>query len=414
HPSRPKQSELFCDDRRFCCLSRRSTYRGGADARRQSPAQALRSDAGYRGLRPLRIADRRVDQLSGGLILAFVGAVQLRQFGAAIFVANLVGIAMVREMGAIMTAILMSGRTGAAFAANLGTMQVSDEVSALQTLGIPSMEFLVLPRILALSLMMPLLTVFANIVGMLGGLLIGTLMLDISPIAYYNQTSGAVGINDWAVGLVKAVLFGAVVAIVGCWRGMRCRRSGHLCRRSVHRVDHRHRCDRDRYLHDAKDMNAMAAAGTSVLSDPRSNAAREPHIVVEDQTMAYGDFVIQHDLNFTMNKGDIFIIMGGSGCGKKHVAAPSRRVAGARVRTSTVLRRKPVGGRAREARCHPAKDGGDLSGWRVVELDDAGRERCAAARAVYRSEAGRNRRPRILESSPGRARRLRGLFPHRD
>jgi len=160
-----------------------------------------------------------------GLILAFVGAIQLEQFGAAIFVANLVGIAMAREMGAMMTAILMSGRTGAAFAANLGTMQVSDEVSALQTLGIPPMEFLVLPRIVALSLMMPLLTVFANIVGMLGGLLIGTLMLDITPIAYYNQTIGAVGIDDWAVGLVKAVLFGAVVALVGCWRGMRCQRS---------------------------------------------------------------------------------------------------------------------------------------------------------------------------------------------
>jgi phospholipid/cholesterol/gamma-HCH transport system permease protein len=160
-----------------------------------------------------------------GLILAFVGAIQLQQFGAAIFVANLVGIAMVREMGAMMTAILMSGRTGAAFAANLGTMQVSDEVSALQTLGIPPMEFLVLPRIVALCLMMPLLTVFANIVGMLGGMLIGGLMLDIAPITYYNQTSGAVGMNDWAVGLVKSVLFGAVVAIVGCWRGMRCQRS---------------------------------------------------------------------------------------------------------------------------------------------------------------------------------------------
>ena len=160
-----------------------------------------------------------------GLILAFVGAIQLQQFGAAIFVANLVGIAMVREMGAMMTAILMSGRTGAAFAANLGTMQVSDEVSALQTLGIPPIEFLVVPRVVALSLMMPLLTVFANIVGMLGGMLIGVLMLGISPITYYNQTSGAVGINDWAVGLVKAVLFGAVVAIVGCWRGMRCQRS---------------------------------------------------------------------------------------------------------------------------------------------------------------------------------------------
>jgi phospholipid/cholesterol/gamma-HCH transport system permease protein len=160
-----------------------------------------------------------------GLILAFVGSIQLQQFGAAIFVANLVGVAMVREMGAMMTAILMSGRTGAAFAANLGTMQVSDEISALQTLGIPPMEFLVVPRIVALSLMMPLLTVFANIVGIFGGLLIAWLMLDIAPITYYNQTSGAVGMNDWAVGLVKSVLFGAVVAIVGCWRGMRSQRS---------------------------------------------------------------------------------------------------------------------------------------------------------------------------------------------
>jgi phospholipid/cholesterol/gamma-HCH transport system permease protein len=160
-----------------------------------------------------------------GLILAFVGAVQFQRFGAAVYVADLVGIGMVRELGAMMTAILMSGRTGAAFAANLGTMQVGDEVSALLTLGIPPMEFLVLPRIVALSLMMPLLTVFANIVGMLGGMLIAALMLDITPLAYYNETIGAVEMSDWAVGLVKAFLFGAVVATVGCWRGMRCRRS---------------------------------------------------------------------------------------------------------------------------------------------------------------------------------------------
>ena len=160
-----------------------------------------------------------------GLILAFVGAVQFQRFGAAVYVADLVGIGMVRELGAMMTAILMSGRTGAAFAANLGTMKVGDEISALLTLGIPPMEFLVLPRIVALSLMMPLLAIFANIVGMLGGMLIAALMLDITPIAYYNQTIGAVEMNDWAVGLVKAFLFGAVVAIVGCWRGMRCQRS---------------------------------------------------------------------------------------------------------------------------------------------------------------------------------------------
>src|SRR5271166_4340710 len=136
-----------------------------------------------------------------GLILAFVGAVELRRFGAAIYVADLVGIGMVRELAAMMTAILMSGRTGAAFAANLGTMQVSDEISALQTLGIPPMEFLVLPRIVALVMIMPLLVIFANIVGMLGGLLIGEVMLHISPVAYYHETRGAVVLNDWAVGL---------------------------------------------------------------------------------------------------------------------------------------------------------------------------------------------------------------------
>jgi phospholipid/cholesterol/gamma-HCH transport system permease protein len=160
-----------------------------------------------------------------GLILAFVGAIELRQFGASIYVANLVGVAMVREMGAMMTAILMAGRTGGAYAANLGTMQVSDEISALQTLGIAPMEFLVLPRILALVAMMPLLAVFANVVGMFGGLLIARSMLGITPAAYYHQTSIAVGLTDWAISLVKATAFGAIVAVVGCWRGMRCGRS---------------------------------------------------------------------------------------------------------------------------------------------------------------------------------------------
>ena len=189
-----------------------------------------------------------------GLILAFVGAIQLQQFGAAIFVANLVGIAMVREMGAMMTAILMSGRTGAAFAANLGTMQVSDEISALQTLGIPPMEFLVLPRIVALVLDDAVADGFRQYRRYARrDADLPALMLDIAPITYYNQTSGAVGMNDWAVGLVKAVLFGAVVAIVGCWRGMRCQRSAAAVgdaatsrRGIVHRADHRDRCDRHR------------------------------------------------------------------------------------------------------------------------------------------------------------------------
>ena len=115
-----------------------------------------------------------------GLILAFMGAVQLRQFGAQIFVADLVGLGMTREMGAVMTGIIMAGRTGAAFAAQLGTMRVNEEIDALQTMGIPPIEFLVLPRMLALMLMMPLLCVYADMMGMVAGLLIGTGLLDLS------------------------------------------------------------------------------------------------------------------------------------------------------------------------------------------------------------------------------------------
>src|SRR5262245_59373195 len=121
-----------------------------------------------------------------GLILAFMGAIQLRQFGAQIYVADLVGLGMTREMGAVMTGIIMAGRTGAAFAAQLGTMQVNEEIDALTTMGISSMEFLVLPRMLALIVMMPLLCLYANMVGMLAGLLIGTGLLDMSLVQYVD------------------------------------------------------------------------------------------------------------------------------------------------------------------------------------------------------------------------------------
>jgi phospholipid/cholesterol/gamma-HCH transport system permease protein len=160
-----------------------------------------------------------------GLILAFMGAVQLRQFGAQIYVADLVGIGMTREMGALMTGIIMAGRTGAAFAAQLGTMQVNEEIDALKTLGISPMEFLVLPRMLALVLMMPLLTLYADLLGILGGLFVGTGMLDLSLTEYVIQTEKAVHLNSLAVGLVKSVVFGILVAISGCLRGMQCGRS---------------------------------------------------------------------------------------------------------------------------------------------------------------------------------------------
>ncbi len=160
-----------------------------------------------------------------GLILAFVGAIQLKLFGAQIYVADLVGLGMAREMGAMMTAIIMAGRTGAAFAAQLGTMQVNEEIDALQTLGISPMEFLVMPRMIALVLMMPLLCLYANLMGMLGGGIVGIGMLDLSPMEYYNQTRAAVGMLDFAAGLFKSGVFGVLVALAGCLRGMQCGRS---------------------------------------------------------------------------------------------------------------------------------------------------------------------------------------------
>lgn len=160
-----------------------------------------------------------------GLILAFIGAVQLMMFGAQIYVADLVGIAMVRVMGAIMTGIIMAGRTGAAFAAELGTMQVNEEIDALQTLGISPMEFFVLPRMLALALMMPLLCLYADLMGILGGLIVGVGMLDLHPLVYFNQTRAAVSLNHFWVGLFHSVVFGILVALAGCLRGMQCGRS---------------------------------------------------------------------------------------------------------------------------------------------------------------------------------------------
>ncbi|UCD34189.1 MAG: ABC transporter permease [Nitrospiraceae bacterium] len=160
-----------------------------------------------------------------GLILAFVGAIQLRMFGAQIYVADLVGIAMVRVMGAIMTGIIMAGRTGAAFAAQLGTMQVNEEIDALKTMGISPMEFLVLPRMLALMLMMPLLCLYADLMGILGGLIVGVSMLDLNFMEYFMETKRAVGLNNLWIGLFQSMVFGVLVALSGCLRGIQCGRS---------------------------------------------------------------------------------------------------------------------------------------------------------------------------------------------
>jgi phospholipid/cholesterol/gamma-HCH transport system permease protein len=160
-----------------------------------------------------------------GLILAYLGADQLRLVGAQIFIADLVAIGMVREIGALMTGIIIAGRTGAAFAAQLGTMQVNEETDALLTLGIPPVDYLVLPRILALMLMVPLLTLYASFVGMLAGMLISNIIFDIGVFEYYNETLRALELKHFYVGLSKGVVYGAVVAYSGCLRGIQCGRS---------------------------------------------------------------------------------------------------------------------------------------------------------------------------------------------
>jgi phospholipid/cholesterol/gamma-HCH transport system permease protein len=160
-----------------------------------------------------------------GVILAFVGAVQLKQFGAQIYVADLVGIAMMREMGAMMTGIIMAGRTGAAFAAQLGTMKVTQEVDALTTAGFSPLEFLVLPRVIALILMMPLLCLYADFVGVLGGAVIGVGMLDLSWTTYFQETVNAITLSDILGGVFKSSVYGVLIALSGCLRGLQCANS---------------------------------------------------------------------------------------------------------------------------------------------------------------------------------------------
>lgn len=160
-----------------------------------------------------------------GVILGFMGAVQLQQFGAQIYVADLVALGQTREIAPMMTAIVMAGRTGAAYAAQLGTMQVNEEIDALKTFGFSPMDFLVLPRMLALALMFPLLVLYADALGIFGGYLVGVGMLDLSTTEYIEQTRHAIDMGDIALGVVKGSIFGILVAVTGCMHGLQSGRS---------------------------------------------------------------------------------------------------------------------------------------------------------------------------------------------
>ncbi len=160
-----------------------------------------------------------------GAILAFVGAVQLVKFGAGIYVADLVGISVAREMAAVMTAVVMAGRTGASFAAELATMQGNEEVDALEVLGLDTVAYLVLPRVLALTLMMPLLYLYGCAAGLLGGLLVAASMMDLSPPAYLDRSVEALNATQFVLGASKSVFFGALIALTSCWYGLHAERN---------------------------------------------------------------------------------------------------------------------------------------------------------------------------------------------
>lgn len=160
-----------------------------------------------------------------GLILAFVGSVQLALVGAEIYVADAVAIGMLRQMGALMTAVIIAGRTGAAYAAQLGSMQLNEEIDAFQTLGVSPLEFLVVPRLIALFVMMPLLCVYSNLMGVIGGLIVGVGLFDIPFARYLHQTQEAATLADLGIGLFMSLVFAVIIAVIGCYQGLHSGRS---------------------------------------------------------------------------------------------------------------------------------------------------------------------------------------------
>ncbi len=197
-------------------LSLRRLVRGTATFRRSSAWLALQ-EAGAEALPIVGLISFLI-----GMIFAFVGVMQLKDFGAGIYTADLVAIAMVREMAPIMTAIIMAGRTGAAYAAEIGTMKVNEEIDALSTLGIDPIDFLVLPRIMALTLVMPFLTMYASLMGIAGGMFVGLAMLDTTLVQYVNQTVSSLELTTLFGGLFKSLVYGSLVALAGTQQGMAC------------------------------------------------------------------------------------------------------------------------------------------------------------------------------------------------
>ncbi|MBQ8251231.1 MAG: ABC transporter permease [Alphaproteobacteria bacterium] len=214
--------QIFAKGMAFCgmiCRSFGNFFRGRAVVRGVDFVSAL-DECGPKALLIVSLISFMV-----GVILAFVGSIQLKTFGAQIYVASLVTIGMIRIMGAIMVGVIMAGRTGASYAATIGTMQVNEELDALKTMGIPSVDFLVLPRIFSLLISMPILVMIADFMGMAGGAFVGTFLLEISPEEYWKYAWSAFGLTNFLVGIFHGIVFGIIISICGCYYGVYCGRN---------------------------------------------------------------------------------------------------------------------------------------------------------------------------------------------
>ena len=322
-----------------------------------------------------------------GIILAFGGALQLQQLGVQIFVADVVGVAVAQEVGALMTAILLAGRTGAAFAAQLGSMQVKEEIDALTTAGISPVQFLVLPRVLALVLMTPVLTIYADLFAMLGGGLVAITILDLSVTAYVVRLVQVVSISDFGMGLVRASVFGGAdrhgrlpprhaewAERLGGGAG------GHLRRGHIDRPHHHRGRTPERHLPRAPPLSRH---DLSLPVPPMPDAP--PRIEVVDLDMAYGGFVVQRNLHFTVRPAEIFVVMGGSGSGQEHPLATPDRPQGAGARRRLLRRAKPLDRRSSGTGSDDAAGRRGVSEQRALELLDLVGERGAVAGGVHGS-----------------------------
>lgn len=205
----------------FISSSFRSIFNliGGKAIYRKKDFWFLFEDCGYKAIGIVCLVSFLV-----GLILAFVGALQLKSFGAQIYVASMVSLGMTRIMAAIMVGIIMAGRTGSSFAATIGTMQVNEEIDALKTFGIKISDYLVAPRIMALVISIPFLTMIADVLGILGGAVVGVLFLDISSSAYWDYSINALNLTNILVGLFHSIIYGIIISICGCYEGLNTKR----------------------------------------------------------------------------------------------------------------------------------------------------------------------------------------------